>query len=161
MTVFVYEDVTATGAGGDAQSPPAPTLLAEGRAMRDAVTADFAAADVPVLSHESPSSQGSHEAFRELAVQADYALVIGPECGGRLEHLCREVLRAGGRLLGPSPEAVRLTADKLALASHWEQHGVSAPPTWPRGGEPPDLPVVVKPRDGAGSQAIALRAPAP
>ena len=42
-TVFVYEDVTATGAGGDLESPPAPSLLAEGRAMRDAVAADFAA----------------------------------------------------------------------------------------------------------------------
>src|SRR5205823_6574491 len=115
-------------------------------AMRDAVTADFAAADVPVLSHESHSSRGSHEAFRELAARADYALVIAPECGGRLEHLCREVLRAGGRLLGPSPEAVRLTADKLALARHWEQHRVPTPSTWELGDQPADLAVVVKPR---------------
>jgi len=150
MTVLVYEDVTATGAGGDLESPPAPSLLAEGRAMRDAVMADFATAPgVQVLCPGSPD-------FRGLAAQADFTLVIAPECGGRLEHLCREVLWAGGRLLGPSPDAVRLTADKLARARQWERHGVPTPPTWELGDEPADLTVVVKPRDGAGSQAMTL-----
>ena len=36
-TVFVYEDVTAKWAGGDEQSRPAPSLLAEGKAMLEAV----------------------------------------------------------------------------------------------------------------------------
>jgi len=149
-TVFVYEDVCATGAGGDRESPPAPSLLAEGRAMRDAVTADFRAVPgVRVLTlDESP--------FAELAGAADHTLVIAPECGGRLEHLCREVLRVGGRLLGPSPEAVHLTADKLDLARHWDRHGVPTPQTWPLGEEPAGLLVVVKPRDGAGSQGTVL-----
>jgi predicted ATP-grasp superfamily ATP-dependent carboligase len=159
MTVFVYEDVTATGAGGDAGSPPAPSLLAEGRAMLEAVTADFAAVrGVHVLSHGTHGTPVTNETFWEAVSQADFTLVIAPECGGRLEYLCREVLRAGGRLLGPSPEAVRLAADKLALARHWEQFRVPTPPTWEPGDEPAGFPVVVKPRDGAGSQATTLRA---
>jgi predicted ATP-grasp superfamily ATP-dependent carboligase len=149
-TVFVYEDVTATGAGGGLEPPPAPSLLAEGRAMLEAVAADFAAVSgVRVL-------RLGELCFRDLAAQADYTLVIAPECGGRLEHLCEEVLQVGGRLLGPSPEAIRRTADKLALARHWERHGVPTPPTWVLGDEPAGVPVVVKPRDGAGSQGMAL-----
>jgi predicted ATP-grasp superfamily ATP-dependent carboligase len=149
-TVFVYEDVTATGAGGDQRSPPAPSLLAEGRAMLDAVTADFAAVpDVRVIT-------STDRGFVEQARAADYTLVIAPECGCRLEHLCQEVLRAGGRLLGPSPDAVRLAADKRMLARHWEQHAVPTPSTWELGQEPSDRPLVIKPRDGAGSQGLEL-----
>lgn len=160
-TVFVYEDVTATGAGGDRGSPPAPSLLAEGRAMRDAVTADFAALRALGVS---PTCLSPTSGFHALAARADWTLVIAPESGGRLEYLSREVLRAGGRLLGPSPDAISLTADKLALARHWEHHGVRTPPTteWRPDSDrvgpaqdrnpAPTVPVVVKPRDGAGSQ---------
>jgi predicted ATP-grasp superfamily ATP-dependent carboligase len=154
-TVFVYEDVTATGAGGDAESPPAPSLLAEGRAMLEAVTADFRAVPgVRVLTSETSS-------FDELARTADNTLVIAPETGGRLERLCREVLRVGGRLLGPSPDAIRLTADKLALARHWERHKVPTPTTWELGQEPRDRGLVIKPRGGAGSQNMSLIFPSP
>ncbi|HKB04465.1 MAG TPA: hypothetical protein VKD90_19740, partial [Gemmataceae bacterium] len=149
-TVFVYEDVTATGAGGDDESRPAPSLLAEGRAMLDAVTSDFRA--VPGVGVLTVGEQG----FSEVARAADWTLVIAPECGGRLESLCLEVLRVGGRLLGPSPEAIRRTADKLELGRFWERQGVPTPRTWPLGKEPTGSPVVIKPRDGAGSQATIL-----
>src|SRR5712675_1789970 len=113
-TVFVYEDVTANGAGGDLKSPPAPSLLAEGRAMLEAVTVDFrAVSGLRVLTIGS-------QRFRELAAIADHALLIAPETGGRLEQLARVVTSAGGRLVGPSPDAIRLTADKLELARHWQ-----------------------------------------
>jgi len=150
-TVFVYEDVCATEAGRDDQSRPASALLAEGQAMLAAVTADFRAVpDVRVVE------QGSD--FSGQLRSADYSLIIAPECDGRLEHLCREVLANGGRLLGPSPDAVRLTADKLELARYWKRHGVPTPETWPLGDEPVELTVVIKPRDGAGSQATVLKA---
>src|SRR5262249_32207778 len=48
----------------------------------------------------------------------------------------------------------RLSADKLALASHWRERGVRTPATTDR--EPTAceaFPVVWKPRDGAGSTA--------
>jgi predicted ATP-grasp superfamily ATP-dependent carboligase len=141
--------------------------------MRDAVAADFAA--VPgvqvILPGErrgvSPTWVGADTSglrpdarleleFSEVAATADFTLVIAPECGGRLEHLCREVMRVGGRLLGPSPDAVRLTADKLALSQRWRTRRVPTPTTWRLGEELPGVPVVIKPRDGAGSQAMCL-----
>jgi len=169
MTVFVYEDVCATGAGGDGTSPPAPSLLAEGRAMLDAVTADArAVAGIRVVTADTAAD------FDRLAAEADLTLVIAPECGGRLESLCQRVLSVGGRLLGPTPDAVRLTADKLELSRHWVTHRVPTPEARPlddegerSGVSRPMLstsgglrrsarPVVVKPRDGAGSQATRL-----
>jgi tyramine---L-glutamate ligase len=133
----------------------------------EAVAADFVAVpgvrvftfgDHPPLdpSHRSHPGPAPHDRFRAVAAHADFSLVIAPECGGRLESLCRTVLDVGGRLLGPWPDAIRLAADKLALARHWERHGVPTPPTWELGAEPADVPVVVKPRDGAGSQAMLL-----
>ena len=158
-TVFIYEDVTATWADGDAKSPPALSLLAEGQAMLVAVTTDFPG-EPPTLvgggGLTPPANAGGSPWFREMASRSDYTLLIAPETGGRLEYLAKEVLRVGGRLLGPSPEAIRLTADKLLLAHHWEQHGVQTPKTWPLGQEPDDRTVVMKPRDGAGSQAMFL-----
>jgi tyramine---L-glutamate ligase len=162
MTVFVYEDVCATGAGGDEASPPAPSLLAEGRAMLAAVTADARA--VPGLTVVTAKTAAD---FDRLATEAEYTLVIAPECGGRLEELCRRVLAVGGRLLGPTPDAVRLAADKLALCRHWQRHGVLTPASRPYSwGQVCDLsikpdrsetcPHVIKPRDGAGSQATRL-----
>jgi predicted ATP-grasp superfamily ATP-dependent carboligase len=58
-------------------------------------------------------------------------------------------------LLGPSPGAVALTADKLTLARLWAAAGVPTPPTYP-GTPPPPPPWVVKPRDGCGSAGVAL-----
>ena len=158
-TVFVYEDVCATWADRDVELRPAPSLLAEGRAMLAAVTEDFGRVrGVSVLPwrQSSDSAEAAKPAESEFCRHvrgADYTLVVAPESGGRLEHLCREVIRVGGRLLGPSPDAVRLTSDKLDLARHWERHGVSTPATWQLGEEPAGMAVVIKPRDGAGSQA--------
>ena len=121
MTVFVYEDVCAIGAGGDQVSPPAPSLLAEGRAMLDAVTADARA--IPGVDVVTAATAAD---FDRLAGAADWTLVIAPECGGRLEELCRRVVAARGRLLGPSPDAVRLTADKLMLCDHWRRRRFDA-----------------------------------
>jgi predicted ATP-grasp superfamily ATP-dependent carboligase len=149
-TVFVYEDVTATWAGGDEQSRPAQSLLAEGKAMLDAVTADFRSVSGVVVVTITDAS------FESLAAKSDYTLVIAPECDGRLEELAREAVNGGGRLLGPSPDAIRLTADKLMLARRWEAHGVATPQTWLRIEEPTHRPLVIKPRDGAGSQSIRL-----
>ncbi len=150
-TVFVYEDVTAR-AIDETQSPIASSLLAEGRAMRDAIVADFAAIPgVCVLQDSATASE-----FCRHVQSADFTLLIAPETRSCLEYLAREVVRLGGKLLGPSPEAIHLTSDKLALARHWESTDVATPRTWPLGEEPGGKRLIVKPRDGAGSQGIFL-----
>jgi tyramine---L-glutamate ligase len=154
-TIFVYEHLTACeGARDDGESPLAPSLLAEGRAMRDAVCADFerlAGMRIRTLDTDSEA------AFRKEAAAADYALVIAPEFDGILEERCRWVEESGSELLGPTPAAVRLTADKLRLARHLRATGVPTPECWLLGDEPTGtFPIVWKPRDGAGSQATFL-----
>jgi predicted ATP-grasp superfamily ATP-dependent carboligase len=101
------------------------------------------------------------DAFRTTAAGADHALVIAPEFHGLLEERCRWAEAAGCRLLGPSPDAVALTADKLGLARHLDRAGVPTPYTvpWMRSVvESPPSPCVVKPRFGAGSQETQLLA---
>src|SRR5262249_41480769 len=81
-----------------------------------------------------------------------------PEFDRLLETRCRWAADAGGRLLGPAPEAVARTADKLALASRLQARGVPTPPTASALAGPPPFPPpwVVKPRFGAGSQDTVL-----
>ena len=71
------------------------------------------------------------DAFRAAAAAADYVLVTAPEFDRLLETRCRWAAAAGCRLLGPSPDAITLTADKLALARHLDRAGVPTPYTVP------------------------------
>jgi hypothetical protein len=156
--VFVYEHVTAAGLGRDFGSPD-HSLHVEGRAMRDAITADFAAVPgVEVLSFPDGLPEPDLlPTFRDLATRADWSFVIAPETGGELERLAREVIAVGGRLLGPTPDAIALTADKLRLAEHWGRCGVRTPRTASvTRGHTPDGRRIVKPRDGAGSEFTFL-----
>ncbi len=140
MRLFVSEYLTATGIGRDPASPD-HGMYREGRAMRDAVVADFTAIPgVEVL-------ESSEEAD-------DWSLVIAPESDGILARAAQRVPDLGNKLLGPSADAITLTSDKLALSQHWREHGVRTPATTDR--EPTRcevFPVVWKPQDGAGSTA--------
>jgi tyramine---L-glutamate ligase len=98
------------------------------------------------------------DTFRKLARTADATVVIAPEFGDLLATRCRWVHEAGGRLLGPTLEAVHLTGDKLLLARHLRERGIATPPTrlaTDRGGAE-CYPLVWKPRHGAGSLATTL-----
>lgn len=148
MRVFVYEHICATGLGRDPASPE-HSLFVEGRAMLSAITADFAT--VPGVE-VVPFPDGGD--FVRLAASADWTLVIAPETGGELERLAQSVLVAGGQLLGPSPDAVAATSDKIRLADLWYQDGVPTPRTFDDG--PIEFPVVCKPRDGCGSEGVMV-----
>jgi predicted ATP-grasp superfamily ATP-dependent carboligase len=167
VKVFVYEHLC----GGLAGQLAAAALRREGWAMLCAVLEDFGACagveTITVLDEEARAvaarlvcplrvERAEEQAFRRLAEGADYTLVIAPEFDDILYRRCRLVEDVGGRLLGPSSEAVRLAGDKLMLAKRLAESGVATPPTvpWPPGSLP--FPFVVKPRFGAGSQATFL-----
>jgi predicted ATP-grasp superfamily ATP-dependent carboligase len=169
--LFVYEYSCAQAAAKDV----AKSLRVEGWAMLTALTADLA--DLPEVRPRSllaadcttplegqaihlEPGQDEAKAFRELAGAADFSLIIAPEFDGLLTTRCRWVEEAGGRLLGPSSAAVRLTADKLALGKYLLGRGVRTPLCYPWSpGDPvaaDGYPAVWKPRYGAGSQATFL-----
>jgi predicted ATP-grasp superfamily ATP-dependent carboligase len=152
-TVFVYEHLCAMGArDGDGLSL-APSLLVEGRAMRDAIVEDLRSVPASALTLDNENEAE----FRGLAGHADFSVVIAPETNGILEERCRWVEEEGGQLLGPASDSIRLAGDKLKLAIHLAKAGIPTPRTWRLGEQPADLfPLVVKPRDGAGSQATFL-----
>jgi tyramine---L-glutamate ligase len=156
----------------------APALLGEAWAMLAAVAADFAAIpDVAVISlldarlndraldprveviHVEPG--GEARAFRAIVANVDHALVIAPEIDGILHERCTWAAAAGATLLGPAPEIVALTSDKLALARHWLAAGIPTPLTVPRTDESPAFPPpwIVKPRFGMGSIGIHVSNP--
>jgi hypothetical protein len=157
MRVFIYEFLTARGLGA-APADPLHPLYREGRAMRDAVAADFAALPgCEVVTLDGVAESDEPTAFAARAAAADWTLVVAPESDHVLHTRCRWVRDAGGRLLGPDLPAVELTSDKLTLAAHWRDHGVPTPATTDR--EPTrceHFPVVWKPRDGCGSTATYL-----
>lgn len=170
MHVFVYE-YTCSGAMAGAHT----SLRTEGWAMLAAALADFARVPgvevVTILDEQCPpgpqvqfvrrvrSGEEEH-AFRRAARSADFTLVVAPEFDDLLATRCRWAEEEGSRLLGPTVEAVQLTADKLALAGCLRAAGVRTPETWPyfagQSLPPIPFPAVCKPRHGAGSGATYL-----
>jgi predicted ATP-grasp superfamily ATP-dependent carboligase len=177
MQVLIYE---ALSAGAISAPSPCDSLLVEGRAMLSALIEDFSqiigltistlvqSGSNPLLATGPPTEsrcveqiQETHDqepaVFRHLAAKADFSLVIAPEFEGILLERCQWVEQSGGRLLGPSSEAVRLTADKLKLAAHLSERKIPTPPCFvAQPGTSCLFPAVLKPRDGAGSQATIL-----
>jgi predicted ATP-grasp superfamily ATP-dependent carboligase len=151
MRVFVYEHVTASWDHDTIPTPELHSLRREGEAMLRALTVDWQRVpDVEIVT-------GPDAAFRANVMASDATLLIAPECDGILEQLARTVQALGKPLLGCSPGAIRLTADKLALAHHWDSHGVPTPTTWDSALAPRDRRLVVKRRDGAGSQQMRVQ----
>ena len=140
MKVFLYEHITATSNTND-------PLYREGAVIRDAVREDFARIDGVELIEGT---------FDDAVRFADATLLIAPETDGVLEKLARNILKLGGKLLGSQPEAIRLAADKFALAQRWLEVGIPTPPTVLAYPGYSQFPAVVKPRDGAGSERMAL-----
>src|SRR5262245_32445717 len=144
-----------------AASPTAEALRHEGWAMLSALVEDLDGAgveaagliadDFPVVSFSCRRVAPRHEmtVLQEAAADADYVHVIAPDTGGLLEERCRWALEAGGRLLGPGPDAIRLSGDKLEFAGHLARHKVKTPTTWLAAGYSGRFPLVCKQRDGA------------
>ena len=93
--------------------------------------------------------------FDRLLHEVDAVLVIAPETDGVLAERCRRVRAAGVASWNCSPASIELCGDKLRLADHLRAYNLQTIPTKlvdlrQRLDETP-WPVVLKPRDGAGS----------
>jgi predicted ATP-grasp superfamily ATP-dependent carboligase len=103
------------------------------------------------------SSASHNEEFEHLASRADATVLIAPEFDAILLRAANRVLASGGRLASPSPEFIRIAANKhrtcetLSAASVPTPRGVVLEPDEPLPRDFP-YPAVIKPSDGAGSQ---------
>ncbi len=164
MRFFVYE---YTCASPDYLALPT-SLRAEGLAMLHALLEDFSqikeaqtitmvGPDFPVpLPAECYINKEEKVTFQHLAASADYTLVIAPEFDELLEKRCRWIEEAGGVSLNAFLEAIRLTSDKLTVATHFAQHEIPSPKTHSEFIADFNYPIVCKPRFGAGSQETYL-----
>jgi len=156
-----------------------PSLALEGRSMLTAIVADLlripgcqvvttwdgrlgefpwseanANRCEPRLEIHEATPQDEASKFENLCRTNDASLIIAPEFDGILAN---RVATAASltTLLGPDVDAVSLCSDKLLLARFLEEHQIPTVPTelvslaerrasW-------EFPVVLKPRDGAGS----------
>lgn len=169
VRVFLSEFLTSSGWPDDEDLPP--SLLAEGRSMLEAVGGDLAALDDVIVTAtwgircgpppRLPKVQwvltenAAHEAevFLNVARQADAALVIAPETDAILATRLSILEQAGVTTWNCPSQVAGLCGDK------WEVfrriHSVFPTPltslvNWQQP-FPQQLPIVVKPRDGAGA----------
>jgi len=173
-SILLYEYTCSSGKRSD--KGLSQSLAAEGRAMLVALAADFDSTShythvlwdnrlgiFPSAAARIVSNDDSADEQALLAHCAhivDWTIIIAPETDGVLAERCRWVESAGGRLLGCSAALVELLSDKHRTVEHLAANDVPVPrgQTWDPGELPPSLPcpVVVKPRDGAGSQLTFL-----
>jgi len=175
--VLVHEFIT--GGGWPGETLPMD-LAAEGRAMLQAVLADFRAWDavhtVTTLDYRldgtqlpadriitlRPEEEYEQSLFR-LVTKSDAALIIAPESSGILARLSALVERAGIPLLGAGSAAVAIAADKWACYRRFVQAALPTPPTWlvsstdaPAVAKRVGFPLVIKPVDGVGCEGVGL-----
>jgi predicted ATP-grasp superfamily ATP-dependent carboligase len=173
MKIFVYEWTTGGGLV-DAPGPLPASLVREGTAMISALTADlqriagckcFALRDPRIVQLALGNceivdvlSRFEHEdEFNRLVAEADATILIAPELDGILGKLARRVVAAGGKLMSPAPEFIRIAANKQRTCEALEAAGVPVPEGRVLESDEPlpddfKYPAVVKPLDGAGSQ---------
>ncbi|MBX3448298.1 MAG: ATP-grasp domain-containing protein [Planctomycetaceae bacterium] len=169
VRLFLSEFLTSSGWPDDEDVPP--SLLAEGRSMLEAIGGDLAALDDVVVTATWGTRCGSppdlpkvewmltenatHEAevVLKVARQADAALVIAPESDAILATRLAILERAGVTTWNCPSEVAALCGDKWEVFQRIDSV-VPTPSTslvdWQQPC-PEQLPIVVKPRDGAGA----------
>lgn len=129
--------------------------------MLNAVMTDCAAIPDAVVETltpaHAPHALEEEHALTATAARCDWAIVIAPEFDNILLQVCERIRSTGCTLLGSTSSAIALTSDKLALANYWRERGVPTPQTVPLSAcHSLPFPVVLKPRDGAGSEQVQL-----
>lgn len=174
VRIFVSEFLTC---GACRAEPTGSHLLAEGRAMVEAVIADCAA--IPGISVETTwddrlptpecrainfnlvsQYEEERELFHSLLRACDVAWLIAPECDGVLERRlsAAESIAGPDKLLNCRPEAAALCGDKLNLADWLFQRDIPTPQTelFDRNAPRSMGRWIVKPRHGAGCEQTWL-----
>ncbi|WP_456481787.1 ATP-grasp domain-containing protein [Methanopyrus sp.] len=146
MRVYIYEYAVATG---DEE------FLAEGRAMLESLLRAFSESGYETLTvaHPSVGVRWADEVLRDetrALERADLTLVIAPESDGLLEGKVREYSREGTEVIGPTPRAIRVTADKRKTEDVLRDAQSFRLPA-----READA-VVSKPADGAGSEGVRI-----
>lgn len=167
VRVFVSEFLIGGACAGQAV---AKSMKREGALMLRAVIEDIArlpehsvittleagqqlelSAKVDTVSHAADEEK----VFQKLLGEADAALIIAPETDGILANRCRLVRSANVASWNCSPKAIELCGDKLHLAQFLAERSFDTIPTRRANlaQRPADdeFPLVLKPRDGAGS----------
>ncbi|WP_425614390.1 ATP-grasp domain-containing protein [Anatilimnocola sp. NA78] len=176
-TVFIYEFLTAAGCWSLGDAAPGGSLLAEGRAMRDALARDFAAmqdVDRLLLMHDErlpapslpkqqlqrvQSAADEQRLFQQLAAEATATVIIAPEFSQLLLQRVRWAEQVGATLLSPGSQLVELASDKQRTADLLLNRGVRTPRGISVSSDSATIdarlfPAVVKPNDGCGSQGV-------
>ena len=171
MNILLLEYVTGGGFSGAALPP----ILVDAEIMRQAQLRDLAeVAEADVLTlldarlhctappgtrvlRVGPEPGAFQAAWRRAVREVDAVWLTAPETCGLLEALSREVLACGRRLLGCSPDAVRVAASKRSTAAALTRAGIACLPAHAMAAAAAAAmatcgPVVVKPDDGAGCE---------
>lgn len=167
MKIFVCEFITA----GGWQEPQLPEALArEGETMlrallhdlqdagcRDLVcTRDRRLASLPAGIEIVTAGENAWDTWRSLMQECDATWIIAPETDEILYRLVRLAEECNCRVIGCSPEFIRVTTSKWKTAEWLQSHSI---PTVPVYTDPRDLPDhtggwVIKPDDGVGGEGV-------
>lgn len=176
MKVFLAEYVCSGGFSGVPIDQIEDSLRTEGAAMTTALAEDLARVaevTIPIDERFRPQLPDCHECpihggealwgqWAKAAAGCEVAIVIAPEKDGILAKAVGMLRAAGVDVIAGTGDFLRVASDKLQTARALHAAGVPHPPTWlpndPRslerlreGGK-----VIVKPRDGCGTESIRL-----
>ena len=178
MKVLVFEWLTGGGLLIDRRPfNPLDSMVRQGRLMLEALcgdlrragvqttspidhhAAEFVTVDEPVLVKRAEQLS---KMLAELAAQCDRLILIGPETGGRLRSVLQWVAPWQEKLISPNATFVKLASSKFQTCKLLSEQGVqkhcgvlfdAATEPWPPQFE---LPAVLKPDDGAGSEGLVV-----
>ena len=113
----------------------------------------FASVNIEVVRVQNQADEAA--TFQQLCHEVDAVLVIAPETDGILAQRCHQVRDAPTVSWNCTPEAIELCGDKLRMADHLHAACLPTIPTQSLDFAVPPTewttPLVLKPRDGAGS----------
>lgn len=171
----MLEFISAGGLGEAAPTPGAspdtPSLLDQGRAMRDALLADLLAVEGLVVNcvvdpvAPLQRQHAAHHALRSAHIEVgetivgflarasaafDAVIVVAPETDGLLADCARAV--GPLRWFGASLEALQIASSKTLTRATLARAGIAVPPTADEVQRTRPRAWVVKPDDGAGAE---------